>query len=137
MNWSACAVEAAPSNRMKRISRGIPSVAPHAVRAVRKLLQSQAFRFEHIPRSLPINGNTTAIPIHAVQSLDLVLFWGETCDQHRRKKTGRQQPAAINANNLLKKKDSPMTSPNAINILQKGASRDVAPLAKTKHPSGS
>jgi hypothetical protein len=30
-----------------------------------------------------------------------------------------------------------MTSPNAINILQKGASRDVAPLAKTKHLSGS
>jgi hypothetical protein len=68
---------------------------------------------------LPINGNTTAIPIHAVQSLDLVLFWRETCDQHRRKKTGRQQPAAVNANNLLKKKESSMTSPNAINILQK------------------
>jgi hypothetical protein len=119
-------VEATPSNRVKRISRGIPSVERCAVWAIRKLSQFQVFRFEHIPRSLPSNGNATATPIHAVQSLDLVLFSGVTCDQQRRKKTGRQHPTATN---LLKKKNSSMTPPNAINILQKGASRGVAPLA--------
>jgi hypothetical protein len=79
---------------------------------------------------LPSNGNATATPIHAVQSLDLVLFGGVRCVQHRRKKTGRQQPAAINTINLLKMKNSSMTSPNAIVTLQKGASGDVAVLAK-------
>jgi hypothetical protein len=95
---------------------------------MRKLFQFHIFRFEHIVSSLPSNGNATATPIHAVQSLDLVLFGGVTCDQHRRKKTGRQQPAAINSIILLKKKNFSMTSPNAIVTPQKGTSRDVAAL---------
>jgi len=69
-----------------------------------------------------------AAPIHAVQSFDLVFFGSITRDQHRRKNTGRQLLDAII---LLKKKNSSMTSPNAIVTVQKGASRDVAPLAKT------
>jgi hypothetical protein len=47
----------------------------------------------------------------------LDFFSGRTRDPHHRKNTGRQQPAAvkaINAINLLKKKNSSMTSPNAI-----------------------
>jgi hypothetical protein len=70
---------------------------------MQKLFQLHIFQLEHIPRSLPKNGNATTCPINAVQSLVLVLG-GVTFEQRRRKKTGRQQLAAINAVNLLKKK---------------------------------
>jgi hypothetical protein len=83
------------------ISSEIPSVAPCAARVVRKLLQFLAFRFEDILRNLPTNGNAAVFPIQAVQRFDLVLFGDVTCDQHRRKKSGKQNPAVINAINLL------------------------------------
>jgi hypothetical protein len=51
------------------------------------------------------------VPSHAVQSFGLIFFSGTARDQHRRKKIGRQLPAAINANNLLKKKFISTTSP--------------------------
>jgi hypothetical protein len=83
------------------ISSKIPSVAPCAVRAEHKLLEFEAFLFENIFRNLPSNGNVAVFPIRAVQTFDLVLFNGVTCDQRRKKKFGGQHPAAINAINLL------------------------------------
>jgi len=111
LDWSACAVEAAPSNRAKRINRGSPSLALRVLRSMRKLSQLHIFRFEHIPRSLPSNGNATTRPINSVQSLVLVVLDNVMCDQHHGNKTERQQPAAIKANNLLKKKIISTTSP--------------------------
>ena len=122
-NFSApSAGETVPNNRAKRISSGKPSVEPCAVRAIRKLPHFQAFRFENIPRSLPSNGNATATPSawaartrkpkaapsHAAQNFDLVFFSSTKHDLHHRKKTARQQLAAIN---LLKKKNFSTTSP--------------------------
>lgn len=75
------------------------------------------------------NNNRASTPktvtSHADQNLDLVFFGSITRNQHRRKKTSRQQLAEII---LLKKKNFSMTSPNAIVSPQKGASRDVADL---------
>jgi hypothetical protein len=84
-----------------RISSKIPSVAPCAVRAEHKLLEFEAFRFEDIFRNLFSNGNAAVITIRVVQTFDLVLFGCVTRDQRRKKKFGRQHPAAINATNLL------------------------------------
>ncbi|MDH3566384.1 MAG: hypothetical protein OEM61_03395 [Desulfobacteraceae bacterium] len=64
-------------------------MAPRAVKAIRKLRCFQAFRLEHILRSLPNNGNATTTLIHAAQSFHLGFFSSITRGQQRRKKTGR------------------------------------------------
>jgi hypothetical protein len=75
---------------------------------MRILFQFHIFRFEHISRSLPSNGNAATDMINAFQRLVLVLLDSETCDQHHRNKTARKQLAAID---LLKKKIVSTTTP--------------------------
>ena len=72
-----------------------------AFRAAYNLTAFDALRFQDILRNLPGIGNARVIPISAVQSFDLVLFRWKTFDQRSKKISGGQNPAAINAINLL------------------------------------